>query len=122
MTKAEIQQELARLGEMYEKMQESNNEICENYKPEFLGKYSIGTNQRRSWNISIDEDSTWTKRGDFIELTEWSNGEGWDVHIESKNMSGAIQLHFTQLNALLKLFMEAGAISDEMLLNLNHED
>jgi len=122
MTKSEIQQELARLGEMYEKIQEDDNKICENYKPEFLGKYSIGTNQRRSWNISIDSDDTWTTKGDFIEITEWSNGEGWDVHIESKNMSGAIQLHFTHLNALLKLLMEAGAINDDMLLNRDHED
>jgi hypothetical protein len=122
MTKAEIQIELARLGQMYEQIQEEDNKICENYKPEFIGKYAIESSTRKAWNISINEDSTWTKEGDFIEVTEWSNGEGWDIHIESKHMSGALQLHFTQLNALLKLLMEAGAITDGMLLNRDHEE
>lgn len=117
MTKAEIQMELARLGQMYEQMQDEDNKICENYKPEFLGKYSISENTRRSWCISIDEDSTWTKNGDFIEVTEWSNGEGWDIQVEAKHMSGSLPLHFTQLNALVKLLMTAGAINDDMLLN-----
>jgi hypothetical protein len=122
MTKAEIQMELARLGEMYEKLQEEDNMICENYEPEFLGKYSIESTQRKAWNISIDDDSTWTKKGDFIEVTEWSNGEGWDIHVESKHMSGSLQLHFTQLNALVKLLMTAGAINDDMLLNRNPDN
>jgi hypothetical protein len=117
MTKAQIQAEITRLAKLQEKLQEPDNNICENYEPEFLGKYSIDSDTRKSWNISINEDGTWTSKGDFIEVTEWSNGEGFDIHVESKHMNGALQLHFTQLNALLKLLMAAGIISDSMLLN-----
>ena len=122
MTKAEIQMELARLGDLYEQIKDEDNNICENYKPEFLGKYSVSESTRKAWTISIDEDSTWTHKGDFIELTAWSNGEGWDIHVESKHMTGTLQLHFTQLNALLKLLMTAGAIDDAMLLNRDHDE
>lgn len=122
MTKTEIQNEIARLAKLQETLQEPDNKICENYEPEFLGKYSITENKRRAWTISINADDTWTKEGDFIEVTEWSNGEGWDIHVESKHMSGSLELHFTQLNALLKLLMTAGAINDAMLLNKIDED
>lgn len=122
MTKAEIQMELARLGDLYEQIKDEDNNICENYEPEFLGKYSVSESTRKAWTISIDEDGTWTHKGDFIELTSWSNGEGWDIHLESKHMTGTLQLHFTQLNALLKLLMTAGAIDDAMLLNRDHDE
>ena len=122
MTKTEIQNEIARLAKLQETLQEPDNKICENYEPEFLGKYSITENKRRAWTISINADDTWTKEGDFIEVTEWSNGEGWDINVESKHMSGALELHFTQLNALLKLLMTAGIINDAMLLNEREED
>lgn len=122
MTKTEIQREIARLAKLQETLQEPDNKLCENYEPEFLGKYSISESKRKAWNISIDADGTWTKKGDFIEVTEWSNGEGWDIHVESEHMSGALELHFTQLNALLKLLMTAGIITDAMLLNERDED
>jgi hypothetical protein len=111
-----LRAQLSRLDE------ESNNKICDNYEPEFIGKYTIEENTRKAWNISLEEDGTWTHKSDFIELTQWSNGEGWDIHLETKHMTGSLQLHFTQLNALLKLLMTAGAITDDMLLNSRDDD
>jgi hypothetical protein len=111
-----LQEKLAQLEE------ESNNEICDNYEPEFIGKYNVAESTRKSWLISIEEDGTWTHKFDFIEVTQWSNGEGWDIHLETKNSSGALQLHFTQLNALIKLLMTAGAITDDMLLNRESDE
>jgi hypothetical protein len=99
-----------------------NNKICDNYEPEFIGKYEIHEIPRKSWNLTLKEDGAWTKEYEFFEVTQWSNGEGWDIHIEGKSQREYIQLHFTQLNALLKLLMRAGAITDDMLLNVREDD
>jgi hypothetical protein len=41
-------------------------------------------------------------KGDFLEVTEWSNGEGYDVYIH--DVSGDKQFHFTwgQFDAIKK--------------------
>jgi hypothetical protein len=117
-----ILQEMEALREQLNRLEEEPNKICDNYEPEFIGKYTIEENTRKAWSISLEEDGTWTHKSDFIELTQWSNGEGWDIHLETKHMSGALQLHFTQLNALLKLLMAAGAITDDLLLNVRDDD
>jgi hypothetical protein len=123
-SKERILRELANLQQQLNDLEEEpNNKICENYEPEFIGKYEINERARRSWNLTLKEDGAWTKSYDFFEVTEWSNGEGWDIHIEGRsNHREFIQLHFTQLNALLKLLMEAGAITDDMLLNVRDDD
>ena len=36
------------------------------------------------------------KKGDFIEVTEWTNGEGWDITINDK----VISLHEDELEAI----------------------
>ena len=33
---------------------EPNNKICDNYEPEFIGKYRIEENTRKSWNIRLE--------------------------------------------------------------------
>jgi hypothetical protein len=42
------------------------------------------------------------REGDFIEVTEWKNGEGFDVDIAGK-LSTRFQLTWGQFNALKKL-------------------
>ena len=39
---------------------------------------------------SSQEDSS------FIEVTEWTNGEGWDIVIDNKHIS----LHYSELQAI----------------------
>ena len=42
--------------------------------------------------------------GDFIEVTEWSNGEGFDISLSSKSCGAqAIQLTWGEYKALKKL-------------------
>lgn len=36
------------------------------------------------------------KDGDYITVTEWANGEGWDIDLNGK----LIQLHDTELSAI----------------------
>lgn len=53
---------------------------------------------RRS--VSKPLNDGWHKEHDFIEVTEWANGEGWDIQIsDAKSFS----LHFTEYKQLKKL-------------------
>lgn len=49
------------------------------------------------------------KDGDFIEITEWTNGEGWDILIEDK----FIQLSYEELEAI-NFLTKALDIKDEI--------
>jgi hypothetical protein len=42
----------------------------------------------------------WHKEHDYIEVTEWSNGEGWDIAISDNKM---LSLHFTEFAVLKEL-------------------
>jgi hypothetical protein len=118
----QIQKEIERLQLEAEDLKPDTAPICDNFKPSFLGEYKIGSNQRKSWELFVNEDDTWSKKGDFYEVTEWANGEGWDITIERKDRREQISLHFTDLEALLKLLMTAGAITDNQLLNKNEDE
>ena len=120
-TKKEIQDEINRLTELAQSIEESNDQICDNYKPEFLGTHTIEENTRKSWALCVEEDAVWSKKHDFYEVTEWANGEGWDIVSERSHSKSQISLHFTDLEALLKLLMTAGAITDNQLLNKKGE-
>ena len=61
-------------------------------------KTKIETYKRKSAMASL-KDCPWHKDHNFIEVTEWANGEGWDIIISDKNFS----LHFTEWDALKKL-------------------
>ena len=118
----QVNKEIERLQLEAEELKKSNDPICDNFKPSFLGEYKIENNQRKSWALSVNQDDTWSKRGDFYEVTEWANGEGWDITIECKDRREQISLHFTDLEALLKVLMTAGAITDNQLLNKIEEE
>jgi hypothetical protein len=58
----------------------------------------IEVSERKS--VFAKLDSAWHKDIDFIEVTQWTNGEGWDVQIsEHENF----QLHFKEWELLKKL-------------------
>ena len=47
--------------------------------------------------IDLNKISPMYNNTDFIELTEWSNGEGWDINISDKKM---FNLHYDELTAI----------------------
>jgi hypothetical protein len=53
--------------------------------------------------------SGWHKEGDFVEITEWTNGEGWDINIcTSSEGTKMFSIHFTEfelINQMIK-FLE----------------
>lgn len=63
-----------------------------------MSKKKIEYYQRKSAFMTL-EDCSWHKAHDFIEVTEWHNGEGWDIQISDKSFS----LHFTEYEALKRI-------------------
>lgn len=50
----------------------------------------------KSVSDDLNKYSYIAKEGDYITITEWSNGEGWDIDLNGK----LIQLHDTELEAI----------------------
>lgn len=51
---------------------------------------------RKSINTKLKKFDALAKDSDFIEVTEWTNGEGWDIAINDK----IISLTWGQLEAI----------------------
>lgn len=51
---------------------------------------------KKSVSVNLDKFSPIFKKTDFIEVTEWTNGEGWDITINDK----VISLHEDELEAI----------------------
>lgn len=52
---------------------------------------------RKSINAEMDKFSPMCKKGETIEITEWTNGEGWDITIGENKV---ISLHADELEAI----------------------
>ena len=50
----------------------------------------------KSVSDDLNKYSYVAKEGDYITVTEWANGEGWDIDLNGK----LIQLHDTDLAAI----------------------
>ncbi len=55
-------------------------------------------NNRKS--IFVEMNDAWHDKHDFIEVTEWTNGEGWDIQLPNGNI---ISLHFTEYEIIKEL-------------------
>lgn len=52
--------------------------------------------ERKAVNDSLKKYDHLAKDSDFIEVTEWANGEGWDISLNDK----LISLTYGQLEAI----------------------
>lgn len=62
-------------------------------------------NKRKSITESRKVFVPWCSKDDFIEITEWANGEGIDVHFENGNSIRTISLFYEELDAINYLSM-----------------
>lgn len=53
-------------------------------------------NQRKSVNDSLYKYDILSKEDSYIEVTEWTNGKGWDITIDNK----LISLTYGELEAI----------------------
>lgn len=57
----------------------------------------MNINNRKSVHEDMKKFSPMCNRDEYIEITEWTNGEGWDIQIgDNKNIS----LHGDELEAI----------------------
>lgn len=93
--------------------------ICDNYKPHFIDSYEIEENKLNSVSLLVKKDSIWSKKGDYYQIVEWPNGEGYDLTMYRMNSGNeTISLLHVDVGAFLKLLMDIGAIDDDSLLNI----
>ena len=72
--------------------------------------YEIEKSSLNSVSLLLNEDSVWGKKWDYYEVTEWKNGEGYDISIEKKNSGRqTFSMHFSDLEIFMKLLVEIGA-------------
>jgi hypothetical protein len=57
--------------------------------------------QRKS--VFVPMTDAWHKEHDFIEITEWKNGEGWDIEISASEGIRHVSLHFTEFAIIKQL-------------------
>lgn len=57
--------------------------------------------QRKS--VFAPMTDAWHKEHDYIEVTEWKNGEGWDIEISTKEGNKHVSMHFTEFAVIKEL-------------------
>lgn len=62
-------------------------------------------NNRKTISDSLQRYDIFAKENDFIEITEWTNGEGIDISLNEKDV---ISLTYGQLDAIYHLSKELG--------------
>lgn len=60
-------------------------------------------NNRKSIYEDLSKFSIFADEHDFIEVTEWTNGEGVDVNIEDKSGSRKISLLYDEIEAIVTM-------------------
>lgn len=67
---------------------------------DFLNVDNMEFNNRKSVNSPLKNYDYLCKDDDFIEITEWSNGEGYDILIETKSNTKFYCLTHGELEAI----------------------
>lgn len=57
------------------------------------------TKRKVAWD-SLNKYDSFCKEDEFIEVTEWTNGEGYDIVIHSKDRMQMFNLTFGEIEAL----------------------
>lgn len=59
---------------------------------------------RKSLMVELKDFDHLSKKGDFIEVTEWKNGEGYDIALSDKQVVSVTIGQFDAIKKLVKLF------------------
>jgi DNA-directed RNA polymerase subunit RPC12/RpoP len=95
-------------GELFDEddiLEDGNCSYCEN-RIKSVGK--IVKKNSASVEMSEFEPVFYKDYHEWIEITEWQNGEGVDIHIENKNKETDVSLHIDELDAIASLLDRIG--------------
>ena len=88
---------------------ESESGVCE-YCAEKQAMISEIT-MKKSASVDLHEFSVYGQDGDWLEVTEWTNGEGIDIIIEKiKEATKNISLTYDELEAIINIVNKFGAL------------
>jgi len=74
---------------------------------------SIKRYTRKSVMTNLNGYCHFAKEHDFVEVTQWENGEGWDITIEAEQYPRSFKLTDGEMRALMVLTNIAEAEDDE---------
>ena len=74
---------------------------------------SIKKYTRKAVMTNLDDYCHFAKKHDFMEVTQWENGEGWDITIESEQYPRTFKLTDGEMRALMVLTNIAEAEGEE---------
>lgn len=98
-------------GASFNEISESESEtgVCE-YCAERQAMISEIT-MKKSASVDLHEFSIYGQDGDWLEVTEWTNGEGIDIIIEKiKEATKNISLTYDELEAIINIVNKFGAL------------
>jgi len=84
----------------YEKLGKDTD--CCTYCDKFKKAYS-GIEMRRSAYVDLSKISYLAQDGDWLEVTEWANGEGFDIRINRKDREKNYELTYDELEAIINI-------------------
>lgn len=85
------------------------SDVCE-YCIEKRAKISE-IKMKKSANVDLHEFSIYGQEGDWLEVTEWANGEGIDIIIDySKESTKNISLTYDELEAIINIVNKLGTL------------
>ena len=67
-------------------------------------KIEIDLYERKSLMVELKDFDYLSKKDDFIEVTEWKNGEGYDIALSDKQVISITIGQFDAIKKLIKLF------------------
>ena len=66
---------------------------------------------KKSANVDLYEFSIFAQNGDWLEVTEWANGDGIDIIIEqAKEPTKNISLTYDELEAIINIVNKFGTL------------
>ena len=75
------------------------------YQIKHRGKEAeVNLYDRKSLMVELKDFDYLAKKNDFIEVTEWGNGEGYDISISDNQVISITAGQFDAIKKLIKLF------------------
>jgi hypothetical protein len=71
-------------------------------KKHYVGNIEVATRK----SIFAELTTAWHKKHDFIEITQWTNGEGYDINVSTSLGEKHISLHETEFAVIQLLISE----------------
>lgn len=67
-------------------------------------KFEVNLYNRKSLMVELKDFDYLAKKNDFIEVTEWKNGEGYDISLSDNQVVSITIGQFNAIKKLIKLF------------------